>query len=314
MTTEAATASFRDFPTELSAGSDVLSSQETATIPAETFSPFSYPFTNRLSITAEKEAELNAREAALDAREAALHKQIARTARINMMGEFAIGLAHELNQPLAATVNFLGAAGMLVRNEADRALIERTLERASDQALRAGDIIRRLRDFVTTRDHEAHVHFVEPVVRDAVELACTGRDGLGVALTYAFDPDARSMLADRIQVQQVLVNLLRNSMEALQAAPTGKRTINIRTGAVDRESLEIAIDDTGPGLPDHVLTGVGAPFVSGNGTNGMGVGLSICRRIVEGQGGEFRVGNLAQGGASVRFTVPMITAEELQEA
>ena len=231
-----------------------------------------------------------------------------------MMGELAIGLAHELNQPLAATVNFLGAAGMLVRTQADRALIEQTLEQASEQSLRAGDIIRRLREFTARRDHELHIHPVEPVLRDGAALAAVDCDRLGVKLTFSFDPDARLMLVDRIQVQQVLVNLLRNSMEALKAVPSGERMLAIRTGAVDRETLEISVDDNGPGIPDHVLAAVGAPLVSAKGSDGMGFGLSICRRIVEAHGGEFNLRNHPDGGASVRFTLPMITAEELQEA
>lgn len=261
-----------------------------------------------------RETALETREAALQAREAALHDEIAHLSRMNLMGELAAGLAHELNQPLAATVNFLGAADMLLRKGAESALIHDMLGQASSQSLRAGEIIRRLRSFVDRRDPETRAELVEAVVRDAAALAMTGHERSGVRLACTFDPAARLMLAGRIQIEQVLVNVLRNGIEALANAPGESKEISVTTGVVDSRSLKIIVCDTGPGFPDHVLSRFCAPFVSTKGAGGMGVGLSLSRRIVEAHGGEMFAGNLSPAGACVRFTLPMVTISELRQA
>jgi two-component system sensor kinase FixL len=250
----------------------------------------------------------------LDAEErlSTLQADLAHASRINAMGEMAAGLAHELNQPLTAVVNYLGTAHYVLKRGGDPAQADTMVEAASEQALRAGEIIRRLREFVAKRETETRCEPIEPAIREAAALVLVGQEQLDLHLTYEFDPEARIMLADRIQVQQVLVNLLRNSVEALRVIPKENRAIRLRTRAVENEMVEISVRDTGPGIPESVLSRMYQPFTSTKGGGGMGIGLSICRRIVQAHGGTLQAENGPDGGACFRFTLPSIGQEELQ--
>lgn len=241
-----------------------------------------------------------------------LRSELTHLSRVGAMGEMAAGLAHALNQPLAASVNFLATASFLLKEGGDVQRVEEMLEQARGQSLRAGEIIRRLRDFVARNDSEVRAEPVEETLRDAVALVLVGQKQLDVTVRYDLDPDATLMFADRVQVQQVLVNLLRNALEAMRTAEIEDMTILVQTRVIDPETLEIAISDNGPGLASDFLEQVYTPFSSTKGEAGMGVGLSICRRIVESHGGELSANNLEQGGARFCFTLPMIDERELE--
>lgn len=228
------------------------------------------------------------------------------------MGEMAAGLAHELNQPLAASVNYVGTASLLLNEGADAQRVDEMLQQARSQALRAGEIIRRLRDFISRHDAEVRAEAVEETLRDAMALVLVGQKQLDVNVRYDLDPCASLMFADRVQVQQVLVNLLRNAVEAMRGAKIENMTILVQTRVADPETIEISVSDNGPGLAPDFLEQMYTPFSSTKGEAGMGIGLSICRRIIEAHGGELIGENLPEGGARFRFTLPMINERELE--
>jgi two-component system sensor kinase FixL len=233
-----------------------------------------------------------------------LRGELARTGRVTAMGEMAASLAHELNQPLAATANFLGAATIVAESQGDAEKLAELLKLASGQVLRAGDIIRNLRQFIAKREVETRVEPIEKTVRDAVALVFVGSTRFEIALRYNFGPTCEFMLADRIQIQQVLVNLLRNAIEALQSQPAGQREVEISSRRINASMIEISVADSGPGIRSEILAKMFTPFSSSKGADGMGLGLSICRSIVEAHGGKISADNQPGGGAIFRFTLP----------
>jgi two-component system sensor kinase FixL len=223
------------------------------------------------------------------------------------MSELAADLAHELNQPLSATSNFLAAARMLLERGEPVEKVSELLRTAIEQTQRAGEIIRRLRAFMARGEVEMRVESVERTVRDAVELILVGTGQFNTRVSYELDPRARFILADRIQVQQVLVNLLRNAMEALRGSGRSERQITISSCKYPGQMVEIAVTDSGPGLPEHVLETLFSRFTTTKGSGGgMGIGLSISKRIIEAHGGTLRAENQTGGGASFRFTLPAV--------
>ncbi|PSJ41941.1 PAS domain-containing sensor histidine kinase [Allosphingosinicella deserti] len=233
---------------------------------------------------------------------AQLQEEVMHVSRLSAMGEMASGLAHELNQPLTAVVNFLGTAKVL-RSAGDDSKIDDLLAGASQQALRAGQIIRRLRTFVSRGTVQEEWTSVGELIGDSVALALASRGRNDVDLRVETeDPDLR-VFADRVQIQQVLVNLLRNAAEAMGEIPQEQRRITVSAQPDgDSERLVITVRDTGPGLSPEMLDRLFTPFVSGK-EGGMGVGLSICKRIVEAHGGTLTAGNNEDGGATFRFTL-----------
>lgn len=235
-----------------------------------------------------------------------LNADYAHIARLNGMGEMAAALAHELNQPLAATGNYLGIAEqILLQTGGDPGAVE-ALDCANTELLRTGEIIRRLRDFMAKRDVEFHVEDLEEIVGDAIALAFVGR--VKVRTMCDISPDARTIIVDRIQVQQVFVNLLCNAAQAMRELPPEGRFIRVVAETADRALVRVTVKDTGPGFPDEVLARLHAPFVPSK-EHGMGIGLSISRRIVESHGGSLAAHNAPEGGAIVSFTLPVYREE-----
>ncbi|WP_404367811.1 PAS domain S-box protein [Sphingomonas sp. MMS24-J45] len=241
---------------------------------------------------------------AADERLSDMRAELLHVSRLSAMGEMATGLAHELNQPLAATVYFLGAAEAILGDPSNVARGQAFVKMASEQALRAGAIIRRMRDFITKAEVDTRAVDLDTVVQDAVILSFVGGAQSDIKLRYELDPEARTVLADAVQIQQVLANLLRNAIEELRKCPPDRREIIIRTTVLPGDMVECSVSDTGPGLDPEVLATLYKPFVSTKGEKGMGVGLSICRRIVEAHRGTFHAGNNPNGGAIFRFTLP----------
>lgn len=236
-----------------------------------------------------------------------LSSEIAHVSRQSAMSELAADLAHELNQPLSATSNFLAAARMLMDRGESPDRVSELLRTAIEQTQRAGEIIRRLRAFMARGEVEMRVESVERTIRDAVGLILVGTGQFNTRVSYQLDPRARFILADRIQVQQVLVNLLRNAMEALRGSGRTERQIIISSCKYPDQMVEIAVTDSGPGLPEHVLETLFSRFTSTKGSGGgMGIGLSISKRIIEAHGGTLRAENQPGGGASFRFTLPAV--------
>ncbi len=234
-----------------------------------------------------------------------LNNELAHLARQGAMSELAADLAHELNQPLAAVSNLVATARMMTERGGDPPAIIDLLRMGGEQTLRAGEIIRRMRAFMAKRDVDMQAESLAELVRDTVDLVMVGTRPFDTRLDFDFDPAAPRIFADRVQVQQVLVNLLRNAIEALRDLPRAKRRISIRSRRLNDAMVEIELSDNGPGIPAEILDNLYERFSTTKPESGMGIGLSISRRIVEAHGGTLVGENLPGHGASFRFTLPV---------
>jgi two-component system sensor kinase FixL len=183
--------------------------------------------------------------------------------------------------------------------------LKNALDQAADQALRAGDIIRRLRDFVARGEAETHVENLPRIVEEATALALVGTDHR-VLVRAELARGAESVLVDKVQIQQVLLNLMRNAIEAMEGAATRELTVSTRPAGSDMIAVSVA--DTGSGIAPEVAEQLFQPFVTTK-RHGMGVGLSICRTIVEAHGGRIQVDPNPGGGAVFSFTLRTISGE-----
>ena len=236
-----------------------------------------------------------------------MQAELAHVSRLSAMGEMASALAHELNQPLAAISNYMKGSRRLLAGSADpnAGKIESALDRAAEQAIRAGQIIRRLRDFVLRGESERRIESVGKLIEEASALALVGAREQGVTLKLDLDPDCDRVLADRVQIQQVLVNLLRNAMEAM--TDSERRELSVSSSPAADGLVEIAVADTGQGLPETVRANLFQPFFTTK-EAGMGVGLSISRTNVEAHGGKLSAEANPAGGATFRLTLPTAVA------
>ncbi len=241
-----------------------------------------------------------------------LQAELTHTSRLSAMGEMAAALAHELNQPLTAVGNSVGAIGMMLADETRvvdekrRQQVLRAAKHAETQAVRAGEIVRRLRQFISRGEADTQVEDLNLLIADAVALALPNPAAAGITVRRFIQPAASTVLADRIQIQQVMVNLVRNAVEAMNGQQT-HRILTISATANNGMAL-VRVSDTGAGVAPEAEAGLFSPFVSTK-TDGMGVGLSICRRIIEAHGGEMSFEPAAGGGAEFRFTLPIISGE-----
>ena len=243
-------------------------------------------------------------ERRVESRTQALQAELAHISRLSALGEMGSALAHELNQPLTAIGNYITGSRRLLADAGlpSAARIEGALERAAEQVLRAGQIIRRLRDFVSRRAGKRKRESVAKLVEEAAALGLVGAREKGVTLKFDLDPAHDALYADRIQIQQVLVNLLRNGLDAMDGCERRELTVSSRLAAP--EVLEIAVADTGPGIAQEALARLFEPFFTTK-SSGLGVGLSISRGIVDAHGGEMRAENNPNGGATFRLTLPL---------
>lgn len=231
-----------------------------------------------------------------------IRDEFAHSARVSSLSEMAGGLAHELNQPLAAASNFLAVGELLLKGDGSREAAQAQIQQARGQIARAGDIIRRIRDYLAKGSAEMRIEPIDAVIHDAIELAHGAKVAPAARISYSgVQPPVRALI-DRIQIQQVLVNLIRNSEEAMAALPIERRAIRVTSAIASDEFLRISVEDTGPGFPEAVFSQLNMPFISTKAAQGLGIGLSICRSIIEAHGGELEAQNLPQG-ALVCFTV-----------
>jgi two-component system, LuxR family, sensor kinase FixL len=240
-----------------------------------------------------------------DARFQEMQAELYHAARLSAAGEMAAALAHELNQPLAAIANSVNAAGkLLAKGEIDT--VGEIMDEAGAQVRRAGQIIHRLRDFVRRGDTDKRIESINAIIEDAAALAMAGSGALRVKLRFGFDPRASWALADRIQLQQVVANLMRNAIEAM--AEQTRRELAVGSALVDGATIEISVADSGPGLDQYVRDRLFEPFVTTK-RHGMGLGLSICRSIVEAHGGRLWCEPNPAGGTIFRFTLGAAPAD-----
>jgi two-component system sensor kinase FixL len=234
--------------------------------------------------------------------------ELARLARLNELGEMASTLAHELNQPLSAIANYAQGCTRLLRNAEDgpSLRVREALDEIARQSLRAGQIIRHLREFVMRGETDKQAEDIRKMVEEAGALALVGSRERGVRSVFDFRPGADLVLADRVQIQQVLINLMRNAMEAM--SDSERRELTVRTLPHGDDMVAVEVSDTGPGISEEVAARLFQPFVTSK-AGGMGIGLSISKRIIESHGGTMEAHRSDLGGALFRFTLPAIESE-----
>ena len=233
-----------------------------------------------------------------------LQSELAHVGRVSEVGTLASALAHELNQPLAAVTNYCEGARELLAGPIDddtAAQAREALDEAVAQVLRAGQIVRRLRDFITYGHTERKVEYLPRLVVEANALGLVGTREYGVEVDVKLDPIAQKVLVDRIQVQQVLLNLIRNAIDAMIDSMV--RGLTISSQAEGDGMVRISVADTGTGLTDEIADQLFEPFVTSK-ERGMGIGLSICRTIVEAHGGRIWFERRPAGGTIFHFTIP----------
>ncbi len=231
-----------------------------------------------------------------------LQDELIHVARLSAMEELASALAHEVNQPLTAVTNYANAAKRLLqKGKADGAAD--LILKAGDQALRAGEIIRHLRQFIEWGETERSWQDLVATAHEAVQLGLIGTRRFGIEFKIQAAEDLPLVMIDRIQIQQVVQNLVRNAVDALVSFD-GERCIVLTVVKKDGNRVEIAVEDTGPGLAEEVKKQLFQPFVTTK-PNGMGVGLSVCRNIVESHGGWICGEDREGGGTVFRVNLPV---------
>jgi two-component system sensor kinase FixL len=234
-----------------------------------------------------------------------LQSELSHVSRLSEMGQMVSALAHEVNQPLTAATNYVEAARLVLTSGGDVALdrLKSVVDNVSAQITRATQIIHRLREFIKKGETEQRAEDVTKVITEASALALIGTRERGVKLLLRSAPNLPPVLIDTIQIQQVIVNLMRNAIEAMELSE--RRELTIASEINEDRRVWISIVDTGPGIAPEIADRLFQPFVTTK-AQGMGVGLSICRSIIEGHGGELAMEANPEGGTIFRFSLPAV--------
>ena len=280
------------FPIEFSAGRFDLMGEEHYTVVIR-------------DITARRKAEARQRE----------HQaELAHVSRVSLAGEMAAGLAHELSQPLTAITAYArGCLRLLAGSAPEPALLNEGVTEIVQQAERAGDVLDRLREFVRGGEYRRAITEVQPLIAAVLSLTRVEAMQREVEIEVRVDPGLPAVLADQVQIEQVLVNLLRNAMDAMDAAKVEWRSIVVAARRKSGRAVEISVDDSGPGVAAEVTDTIFEPFVTTK-PNGMGMGLSISRSIVDSHGGVLRMARSGHSGAMFIFDLPTAEAEASSDA
>lgn len=240
-----------------------------------------------------------------------LQSELVHVSRLTAMGEMASSLAHELNQPLSAIASYLmGSVRLTEAPEIDRVLLRDALERAADQAMRAGEIIKHLREFVSKGETDRRLESLPKTVEEASLLAMVGAKEHRVNVAFDLDPKTPRVLIDKVQIQQVVLNLIRNAIDALEDGPV--RDVRIRVASDRAGFAVVSVSDTGTGVSKELAPRLFQPFMTTK-SQGMGVGLSISRSIIESHGGRIWVEDNPGGGSVFNFTIPWISIEDARD-
>ncbi|OAN56686.1 sensor histidine kinase [Sphingobium sp. TCM1] len=235
-------------------------------------------------------------------RVADLQAELAHASRVTAMGTLASALAHELNQPLTAIANYMEAGRDLLAapGEVDREMLGEAMTESAGQALRAGEIIRSLREFIRRGETVRQPEPLRTLLAEGAALAFIGADSRGIDMDVSVDRRIDKVLVNRVQLQQVIINLVRNAVEAMQHSPV--RILRLTAVPAEDDRVEVIVADSGPGLDPDMSHTLFTPFTTSKAT-GMGVGLSISQTIVEGHGGRIWATPSQWGGAAFHFTL-----------
>lgn len=237
-------------------------------------------------------------------REEQRQAELRHVSRLSTLGEMASGLAHELNQPLSAIMSFASACLRSVqKNDFDPQQLAANLGCIVTQSSRAGDIIRRIRAFVQRRPPKFESVDINESIREVQGLLHSNIRSAGVEVVLELARDLPPILGDTIQLEQVLVNLMRNAIEAMEGVAPRRRRLTVRTAARSRDSVTVIVSDTGPGMDEKTMARVFDPFFTTK-ENGLGIGLSISRSIIESHRGHLSVAPGPEGGCAFTFTLP----------
>jgi len=242
-----------------------------------------------------------------------LQAELLHVSRLTDMGQMSSALAHELNQPLTAIANYTKAARRTLDQgvEASRDKVQELLDKAAGQALRAGQIIRRLRDFIEKREDNRAPEDINKIIEEAMALAFVGAAEASATVTANLAANLPKVLIDKIQVQQVVLNLVRNALEAMANSP--RRELCVSTEQENEAFVQVVIADSGPGLAEEVVAKLFQPFVTTK-HDGMGIGLSICRSIVDAHGGKLWATSRPGDGVTFHFQLPIAHSGDEEKA
>jgi two-component system sensor kinase FixL len=230
-----------------------------------------------------------------------LQSELFHVSRLAEMSQVVSELAHEVNQPLGAIMNYLQVAQLMVTQPAgDTQAIAGLLEKVGAQTKRAAEIVKRLRVFIDRRDVERKRENLSTLIEEGLALGIVGQAGASVRVEMRLDPELPEVEVDRVQIQQVVVNLIRNAVDAM--AHSARRELVI-AASFDGREIAVSVSDTGSGIAPEIAQQLFSAFVTTK-PNGMGVGLSICRAIVETHGGHIRHSANPGGGTTFTFTLP----------
>lgn len=233
-----------------------------------------------------------------------LQAEVAHLSRIDAMNTMAATLAHEINQPLTAATNYLvGSKRLLSRIDApEMETLLQGMKGAEQQILLAGNIIRRIRDMVSDRPSRYDYAPLSEIINDALSLVTMANDYPNVEIHKALDPEADIVTADRVQIQQVLINLVRNACDAIADQPEPR--VRIASERIEGDKIRICVTDNGPGIAES-MGDLFSPFATSK-EQGLGLGLSISRTIVEAHGGRIWVEQSGETGTTICFTIPAL--------
>ncbi|PZO91419.1 MAG: PAS domain-containing sensor histidine kinase [Sphingomonas sanxanigenens] len=235
--------------------------------------------------------------------------ELAHAGRVSMLGQLAASIAHEVNQPLTAIINYAKSGRRwLSRPEPDLGEVDACLEKVGANGARAADVIARIRALARKTPPQAERLDLGDLIEDAMALVQREARAADVTMRETGIDEARAVIADRVQVQQVLVNLIINGIQAMRDTPPADRRLDIAAEPMDGGMIRIAVSDSGSGFPGDTARRIFEPFYTTK-AEGMGMGLSICRSIIEAQGGRISAENNEGAGATVAFTLPAAAAD-----
>jgi two-component system sensor kinase FixL len=230
-----------------------------------------------------------------------LQDRLLHVARVRSMGQMAAALAHELNQPLAATANYARAAlRLLATAEPDLERAREAIDRAVEQTMRSGEVIRRLRAFLARGKAASQAEPLATLIEEASALALVGVQEHDIKVLIRLDSDLPHVFVDRVQIQQVLLNLIRNAVEAMEGSDVRVLTVAVKKAD---DHVRVTVSDTGQGIPAETAAKLFQPFVTTK-ADGMGIGLSVCRTVVEASGGRLWMEQNSPTGCAFHFTLP----------